>query len=286
MTAQTSPLAGARTSQRTDVASFVVFAAVVANAVTQFLIQAWMTFRFATDVWRIPEPLCAALIVALDLFAVVFMVFTYLLRSARLRTKAYVWTIFALGIGAQLFAAELYGDHKDWTNPVRIFAALPSVFLAASLHGLIIWRRHRAEPKVEPTATPATIERKAEQVAQTRQAEANLAAAKTRIVTPDPKPSPVPAAPVKTRRRGAGRKNGVSDEVKASTVARVQAGEVTPAQAAHTLGVSTRAVQIWVKDAGPARAHQREAEQVLAEFEADLTANEQVNGHKPEGVTA
>jgi predicted GIY-YIG superfamily endonuclease len=136
---------------QTKAAVRTVFAGIVANALTQFAIQAYMSYRFARDVWTIPQPLCVAVIVALDLFAVMFMVFTYLLRSARWYTQIYVWLVFAAGIGAQLFAAELYGAHENWALPVRWFAALPALFLAASLHGLIIWRNHSAEPE-EPTA--------------------------------------------------------------------------------------------------------------------------------------
>jgi hypothetical protein len=103
----------------------LVFVGVAANSLTQFAIQAWMSYRFAKDVWAIPRPLCVSIIVALDLFAVMFMVFTYLLREARWFTKAYVWLVFAVGVGAQLFAAELYGAKEEWAPPVRVFAALP-----------------------------------------------------------------------------------------------------------------------------------------------------------------
>lgn len=137
----------------------IVFAGVTANALTQFAIQAYMSYRFAKDVWEIPRLLCGGVIVALDLFAVMFMVFTYLLRQARWWTQLYVWAVFAAGVGAQLFAAELYGAHMKWSGPVRIFAALPALFLAASLHGLIIWRNHATSSTKLTPPSPAVTRR-------------------------------------------------------------------------------------------------------------------------------
>lgn len=126
--------------------SATVFAAVSANSATQFAIQAWMSYGFAREVWRIPLPLCVAVIVALDLFVTLFMILTYLLRSARLRTKTFVWSVLVGGIGSQLFAAEQFAAHEGWPGAVELFAALPALFLAASLHGLIIWRSHVSMP--------------------------------------------------------------------------------------------------------------------------------------------
>jgi hypothetical protein len=278
-----------------DATSLVVFAVVFANAATQFAIQAWMTFRFATDVWRIPEPLCVALIFALDLFAVMFMVFTYLLRDVRLRTKFYVWSVFAVGVGAQLFAAELYGAHQSWELPVRIFAGLPSLFLAASLHGLIIWRRHRAgtkpaEPRLHPDfircplcggdaisrdVLRAHMARRhpAPGPVQTRSIK-TIEAQSTAPVKPVP---PLVSSGAAPRKRG-GRRNGPSDQAKQDAIYSVLARSETAAQAASRLGVSKRAVELWVQHARAAGAGQQFSDALTTM----LPTSPQVNGHRPE----
>lgn len=212
----------------------IVFAMVAANAGTQFAIQAWMSFRFARDVWEIPSSLCVAVIVALDLFAVTYMVFTYLLRGARRRTRAYVWLVFAVGVGAQLFAAELYGAHEGWALPVRIFAALPALFLAASLHGLIIWRNH--------SASQAPVAKASAPIAAPTVKASVPAPARDRQDVPRPKSIVAP----KSGRSG----NPNRDKA----VSRALAGEDT-ALIARDLGVTRRAVQIWKQKAQPTAPH-------------------------------
>lgn len=225
-----------------------------ANAATQFAIQAWMSYRFAKDVWVIPRPLCVAIIVALDLFAVTFMVFTYLLRRAGWISQAYVWAIFAGAVGAQLFAAELYGAKEEWTGPVRLFSALPALFLAASLHGLIIWRNHSAEsapkPATEHGAPPGPRPQRTPELAKV--------AAPVSVDRPaQPKPQVKPVAPA--LRPGAVNHSAEAD--------RVIANKATAKQVADELGVSPRAVQLWVK----ARRKQLDS--------APPKAFPQVNGH-------
>lgn len=269
------------TSLRTprDHASLLVFAVVFANAATQFAIQAWLTYRFAADVWDIPQPLCVSLIVALDLFAVMFMVFTYLLREANSGTKLYVWAIFAAGVGAQVLAAELYGDHQRWEFEVRIFASLPALFLAASLHGLIIWRRHRGD--VKPTTKHAHPEPGMPAREGTGAERAPRAA---RPIQPERAPDSVivsPPAQPKRSRRG-GRQGGPSDEAKADAVQSVIARSETTTQVATRLGVSKRAVEIWVQHA---RANRPMEPSRVAEV-LEMQSRGQVNGHRPEvGVT-
>lgn len=287
-----------------DATSLVVFAVVFANAATQFAIQAWMTFRFATDVWRIPEPLCVALIFALDLFAVMFMVFTYLLRDAKFRTKIYVWSVFAVGVGSQLFAAELYGDHEQWADPVRIFAGLPSLFLAASLHGLIIWRRHRAGAKpATPPPHPDFIrcplcggEAISRNVLRSHMARRHPAPVSAREKTGQeraprierparptraPEPPPVSSGATPRKPRRGGRRAGV-DEKRSDYVRDVLAGEMTCAEVAAEAGVSKRAVELWVQRA---RA-ESEAKAGPLDIPTFTSASPQVNGHRPEvGVT-
>lgn len=230
----------------------VVFAMVVANAATQFAIQAWMSYRFAKDVWSIPRPLCVAIIVALDLFAVTFMVFTYMLRRAHWLSQAYVWCIFAAGVGAQLFAAEQYGAHAAWTGPVRVFAALPALFLAASLHGLIIWRNHANVVAPAKTEPPAETVRTgpACHVATPDERDAGRAP----ITERPPRPTAPPAVPpvssgaaTKPDRRP-GRKVSAGGTVSRTAAAkRVVDGESAKDVAAE-LGVTLRSVQGWVKD--------------------------------------
>ncbi len=256
---------------RRDWTSFAVFAAVTANAATQFAIQAWMTYSFAKDVWKLPGDLRFALVVGLDLFAVVFMVFTFLLRGAKMSVRVYVWLVFAVAVGAQLLAAELLGDHLKWDLSVRIFAALPAVFLAASLHGLILWRRHRSD-RTPVAPVPARNSEFVtcpfcggdalgrgvlrEHIARRHPPIATQVPApvKTPKVGRPQRPTQPPAPPpvssgAQPKPRRSGRRSKVSDENKASAVARVRAGDLTPAQAAASLGISTRAVQLWVQDA-------------------------------------
>lgn len=140
----------------TRAVSAVVFAAVTFNAATQFALQAWMSYGFASEVWKLPQPLSIAVIFALDVFAVLFMLLTYLMRFDRWQgRKGFVWAVFVIAVGAQLFAAELFGAHEGWPAPVRWFAAMPAVFLALSLEGLNLWRtRTHAPEHVDQGAVP------------------------------------------------------------------------------------------------------------------------------------
>lgn len=128
-----------------------VFAVAALNALTQFALQAWMSYGFARDVWHLPQTLSFAVIFALDAFAVLFMFLTYRLRRAPWwGAKGFVWLAFLAALGAQLFAAELYGAHEKWIMPVRIFAATPALFLAVSLEGINLWRSHTNHPRSSP----------------------------------------------------------------------------------------------------------------------------------------
>lgn len=219
----------------------IVFAMVGANAATQFAIQAWMSYRFARDVWAIPQPLCIAIIAALDLFAVTFMVFTYLLRTARWVTQAYVWLVFAAGVGAQLFAAELYGAKEEWASPVRLFAALPALFLAASLHGLILWRNHA-------TTRPAAPASVVEAVAPAAVKAPNEAPKIERpAVRPEVAPTPPPAPSDRKPQARTSRPAGPAPTIPASRIeAADRVIDGVPAKVvAAELGVSKRAVEGW-----------------------------------------
>jgi hypothetical protein len=227
-----------------------VFALVSVSATAAFAIQAWMSYRFAKDVWNIPRPLCVSIIAMLDLFAVTFMVLTYLLRRASGITQVYVWAVFVGSAAAQVFAAEQYGAKETWSGPVRAFAALPAIFLAASLHGLIIWRNHsasagRRQPEVAPPAPAPAVERP-EPIAIPRPVPAEPPA--PRITQPKPQVT-APRTPVASTTHSA-------------AADRVIAEKATAKEVATELGVSPRAVQLWVQ------ARRKE-----------LAAKPQVNGH-------
>ena len=229
---------GAKPRKPADRAFALVFAILGANALTAFLIQAWMTYGFAAKVWVLPVSLCFALIVALDLFAVMYMVLTYLLRGTGW-PRAVATAVFLFAVGAQVFAAEQFGEHEGWSVEVRWFAALPAVFLALSQEGVILWRSHRNDLPKRTTDKPAPSDKpkpvpqpKAEPVARKERPETGKTQAKP--------PASRPAVPRKEDRKE-DRKDGPPDPV-----ARVLAGE-TPATVAKDLGVSPRAVQIRVK---------------------------------------
>jgi hypothetical protein len=230
-----------------------VFALVSITAAAAFAIQAWMSYRFAKDVWDIPRPLCVAIIAMLDLFAVTFMVLTYLLRRAGFGAQIYVWVLFIGSAASQVFAAEQYGAKEVWSGPVRSFAALPAIFLAASLHGLIIWRNHsasaaRRQPAVAPPA-PAPAVKRPEPIAIPRPLPADPPV--PRIVQPKPQVTAT-RAPVPPR----------ASATHSAAADRVIAEKATAKDVAAELGVSPRAVQLWVQ------ARRKE-----------LAAKPQVNGH-------
>jgi hypothetical protein len=114
-----------------------------ANAATQFAIQAYLAYGFALHVWRLASLLPWIAPVALDVFAINLMGFAYELRNAPLRQRMYVWGWLGVVIGAQVAAAEGYADHEKWSLWGRGASLFPSIFLAASLHALIIAARKR-----------------------------------------------------------------------------------------------------------------------------------------------
>lgn len=230
-----------------DSAAVVVFVALVAVAVTNFTIQAYMTYGFAGEVWKLPASLCIALIVALDVFAVMFMVLTYLLRGTGTPRFA-VTVVFLFAIAAQVFAAEQYGEHEDWTTPVRWFSALPAVFLALAQEGVIMWRTHRTDrAQPEPTETP-TVKAKRE-VTTPEQRAAGAAPVRERPVPSDRTPAPPPASSGKQPRGRRGRQADPAARALHDSVAGdVLAGRMKLDRAATEQGVSTRSVQNWMAD--------------------------------------
>jgi hypothetical protein len=267
--------ADTRTSRRISAPIAVLFAA---NAVAQFAIQAVLAYGFGAKVWglkKLWEWLPLAVPVALDIFAITLMVFAYQLRGADLRQRVYVWVWLGVAIACQVGAAEGFADHEDWGMWGRGASLFPSIFLAASLHALIIASRKRDH--VGPGGTlPGWLTRRrtARRVARGIKAERRAARRTVRVVTitprvlaadagqpreapspPPPKPPappptgepdpvPTPRRPLPSARRGA---NGHKvDGRKAAAVRRVIEGSEPASAVARDIGESPRNVQNWV----------------------------------------
>jgi hypothetical protein len=249
-----------------------------ANAATQFAIQAWFAWRFAAEVWKLPFVLSFGVPLALDIYVINLMVTAYLLRSARLRTRAYVWIALALGIGAQLGAAEAFASHEAWGVAARVASLVPAAFLALSLHTLIIVAQHtdyregrqrrvtlaerrRARalvkalrdsgpadpvippPVVRPHLPPALTPGAFSQAATPTEVRFPVApVAVPKVSRPAPAPSR-PAAPAAK----AGRRS-LRDPQRDLAVKRVRAGE-SAADVARSMALNPRTVQLWVKAA-------------------------------------
>lgn len=235
-----------------DGAAVVVFVALIAVAATNFTIQAYMTYGFAGEVWQLPASLCVALIVALDVFAVMFMVLTYLLRGTGWPRFA-VTVVFLFAIAAQVFAAEQYGEHEAWTTPVRWFSALPAVFLALAQEGVIMWRTHRTDRAPQ---RPGPIAKATREVTSSGQRASGAAPVRERPPRSAGTPAAPPVSSGKTS-RGRGRQTDPRLQKAHDAVAQdVLAGRVKLADAASGQHVSTRAVQNWVasyRERNPAR---------------------------------
>jgi hypothetical protein len=234
-----------------DGSAFVVFAILAANAATAFAIQAWMTYGFAKEVWKLPTSLCFALIVALDIFAIMYMVLTYLLRGTGWPRFAATVVFFA-AIGAQVFAAELYGDHKVWATEVRWFAVFPAFALALSQEGAILWRTHRRDREVRELAA----RRKAALEAEARTVEGPVPPPATKDAPPalTTRATSETAKVVAPVRKEAGKtgKTQVKTPAPAKNDRQEEAVKLVlsgkrPADVAPQFGVSKRAVELWVK---------------------------------------
>jgi len=267
-----------------------VFVALIfgANAATQFAIQAVLAYGFAAHVWGLTQPLPFAVPFALDLFAINLMAFAYILRHAPLRQRAYVWFLLFVVIAAQVLASEGFADHEGWSLWGRGASIFPAIFLASSLHALIMAARRReaaadGEPQPGPLArwltgrrvaseirrerrafakTPKTITPPAPRVIQSTTAEVAAGAAPVRIEAErpaaPPEPPPVSSGatprPVKARRARpalpAGPRRGrEADPRQADVVKRVIEGGEDAKTVALELGVNPRTAQLWVKHA-------------------------------------
>jgi hypothetical protein len=268
-----------------DYTAGIVFTVLAANATTAFAMQAWMTFNFAKEVWEIPPVLCVALVVALDLFAVMFMLLTYLLRGTGF-PRFVATLVFLFAIGSQVAAAEMYGEHEDWATEIRVFASLPALILALSQEGVILWRTHRADvarrrPEKQDKRTPAPTDGEAP----------------VRLPRPDRPTKPPATPPVASgagaqkgrMNRRAGRQVDPAMQAKRDEYARrVIAGE-RAAAVAKEAGVSERSIQNWVasyRERFPDQPTHTPTERVITPGEAaDLEAKmftDVPHGHRPE----
>lgn len=188
-----------------------------ANAVAQFAIQAVLAYGFGEHVWGLGKVLAFAVPVALDSFAITLMIFAYQLRFAPPRQRAYVWFWLGVAIACQVGAAEGFAAFKEWNAWGRWASLFPSIFLAATLHALIINARkrdHGAPGETLPgwlarrrTARAVAREIKAERLAASKvthqtliNSRVSIAAAHAAAVIastrePAPLPAPLPAAP-------------------------------------------------------------------------------------------
>jgi hypothetical protein len=252
-----------------DYTAAVVFIVLTANASTAFAIQAWMTYGFASEVWEIPRPLCVALIVALDLFAVMFMLLTYLLRRTGW-PRLVATLVFLFAIGSQVAAAEMYGEHEDWATEIRWFASLPAVILALSQEGVILWRTHRADAsrrRPEKPPAPATGD------------------GPVRLPRPE-RPTKPPATPPVSSGAGAqkgrmnrrsGRQVDPAMQAKRDEYARRVLADERPAEVAKDAGVSKRSIEKWV-----ASYRERFPDRPVLEPETPEPLEIAANGHRPE----
>lgn len=235
--------------------TFVVFAVLSATAATAFAIQAWMTFGFGDEVWGLPTELSIALIVALDLFAIMFMVLTYLLRGTGWPRGA-ATSVFIFAIGAQVAAAEMFGAHRNWSAEVRWFSAIPAAFLALSQEGVILYRTHRGrtgskDTDRRPTGAGADGRKaeKAKPVSPDRvtSTKAEMAADAAPVRQRPPRPATPPAAPPPSSGKGRSRTPDpavVARQDKAA--AEVIHGGRKLEDVARDQRVSTRTVQNWM----------------------------------------
>jgi hypothetical protein len=269
-------------SRRIPAPLALIFAA---NAATQFAIQAWLAYGFAKEVWRLVSPLPYFVPVALDVFAINLMAAAYQLRAAKFRQRAYVWILLGFVIGAQIGASEGFADHEDWNHWGRVASVVPAIFLAGSLHVLIMVARkrdHAAATEAGPgrfarwrsgiaISRAIRAERKAvsktpqvvkilPRVIQSTTAEMAAGAAPVRIETERPiePPAPPPLPSGKTPRpavkpraisaapRPAGRRE---HPLKADLIKRVIVGGEPAATVAKEMDIDPRTAQLWVKAA-------------------------------------
>lgn len=250
----------------TAVGVFIVFAA---NAATAFAIQAWMTYGFGAKVWGMPVPLCAALIVALDVFAIMFMVLTYLLRGTGW-PRGVAMVVFLFAIGAQVFGAEQFAEYEHWPTSVRWFSALPAIFLALAQEGVILWRTHRADGRKKAKQQddpPATAAKNQEPPAPVERNAAPVIARPPRQVKP---PAAPPISSGKTPKLGRrGRQIDPAEQERRDLIAASVLDGTDKKTAARSAGVSVRSVENWIASYRERHPEPAPQDEQLASAKAD-----------------
>jgi hypothetical protein len=230
---------------KSDRESIVVFAVLSATAATAFAIQAWMTFGFGDEVWGLPTELSVALVFALDVFAIMFMVLTYLLRGTGWPRFA-ATLVFIFAIGAQVAAAEMFGEHRQWSTEVRWFSAIPAAFLALSQEGVILWRTYRGRAGRKDADRGVTTKRQVREVTTPAQRATGAAPVRPRPTRPDNAP-PSPPPPGGRGRRERKRAEAAAEIERRDLAAMsVINGDRKVGEVAAEQRVSTRTVQNWM----------------------------------------
>lgn len=177
--------------------------------------------------WLYPIPVDGLLAVG--------MVAAVMLRSARLRTRAYVWLLIAGGIATSVLGNAAHATSQDGhlalsAGAARLAGGVPPLAFAAALHLLVILVRHSRAAAV----TPVTVPMQPPTAVVTADETSNVPAVSLQVpMAPRPRPtSPRPAAPAAS-----------SD--KAAEARRLRAEGVTPAAIARQLQTNVRNVHRW-----------------------------------------
>jgi hypothetical protein len=236
------------------VALFIVVSLIAAFA---YGISAWQVYGFAQNVWGLPFELRFAAAVIADLLSLAGLFATYLLRTAKVSVRAYAWVVFLLMTGLSIAAAESFAHWRTLSPmeqaiathkgglPAQVASGAVVVSLALAVHLLIIVRRHAPLPSESVAPVPP----------EKPQVKAAPIAPPAPIVPPaEPKRIARPKSPTPVPPRASATHSEAAD--------RVIAEKATAKEVATELGVSPRAVQLWVQ------ARRKE-----------LAAKPQVNGH-------
>lgn len=258
-----------------------VMAFVALSAGSAFAIQAWFAYGFARFVWTLPFALACAVPVANDLYIVTLMFVSYLLRTAPMRTRAYIWCSLSVGIGAQIGAAYSFEHWRATGEKVGVaYAALvPAVLLAAALHSLIIAARHLGAPDGQGRDEQAEADEalRAADADFTRATSAEQAAGRAPVTAPPPRPATAPAVPPVS----SGRRPTVkpTDDDAVAEVRGLVAAGVSCRDAAKKLRRSvrwaeqhTKDIRATLRDIPPIEFHDGETDREGASFPKDEAA--------------
>jgi transposase-like protein len=282
---QGEPAKFAITSSLPLLSLFVVVSLIAAFA---YGISAWQVYGFADHVWGLPLVLCLASAVIADLLSLAGLFATYLLRTAKLRVRAYAWFVFLLMTALSIAAAEAFAHWRTLDETAQKLATHQGgmasqvasgavvVSLALAVHLLIVVRRHVMEIPTLPSA-PASETRSIKlptppPIRPVYQYE--------KPIGPRPAPTPRPALaqrPEKRRTSSANRVHTPGDQRDEYARRVVERGE-HPADIAAEVGKSTRSIELWVK-----AYRERHKGDPLAAMETILSGMDekpQVNGHE------